>query len=87
MTLLLELPDSWRGALGLDTEDPQARARQMLVLEGYREGRLSRGQAAEMLGLGFHEAEAFFKRHGAEQQPSWSELEASSDQLRSLLNS
>jgi hypothetical protein len=59
----------------------------MLVLEGYREGRLSRGQAAEMLGLGFHEAEAFFKHHGAEQQPSWAELEASSDQFRSLLNS
>lgn len=87
MTLLLELPDSWRGVLGLDTEDPTTRARQMLVLEGYREGRLSRGQAAEMLGLGFHEAEVFFKRHGAEQQPGWPEQEASSEKLRSLLNS
>ena len=57
----------------------------MLITESYREGRLSRGQAAEMLGLGFHEAEAFFKRHGAEQQPTWDELEASAEELRSIL--
>jgi len=78
MTLVLELPDAWKRLLGLDTGDAATRARQMLVLEGYREGRLSRGQAAEMLGLGFHEAESFFKRHGAEQQAIWEELKASS---------
>lgn len=43
----------------------------MLVIEGYREGRLSRGQAAEMLGLGFHEAEELFIQVGAAQQPTW----------------
>ena len=37
----------------------------MLVMEGHREGRLSRGQATDMLGLGFHEAEIFLKRYGA----------------------
>jgi hypothetical protein len=56
-------------------------------MESYREGRLSRGQAAEMLGLGFHEAEALFKRCGAEQQPTWDELEESSHKLRTLLGS
>lgn len=86
MTLVLELPDAWKRLLGLDTNDAAARAREMLVLEGYREGRLSRGQAAEMLGLGFHEAEVFFKRHGAEQQPTWEELQTSSDKLRALLD-
>ena len=57
----------------------------MLILEGYREGRLSRGQAAEMLGLGFHEAEVFFKRHGAEQQPVWEEIEGEAGKLNALL--
>jgi predicted HTH domain antitoxin len=85
MTLVLELPDAWKRLLGLDTGDAAARARQMLVLEGYREGRLSRGQAAEMLGLGFHEAEGFLKRHGAEQQASWEELEESGTRLREML--
>ncbi len=85
MTLVLELPDAWKRLLGLDTGDAATRARQMLVLEGYREGRLSRGQAAEMLGLGFHEAESFFKRHGAEQQATWAELQDSGEKLRQLV--
>ncbi len=85
MTLVLELPDAWTRLLGLDAADAADRARQMLIMESYREGRLSRGQAAEMLGLGFHEAEAFFKRHGAEQQPTWGELEASGEKLRDAL--
>lgn len=85
MTLVLELPDAWKHLLGLDTGDAATRARQMLITESYREGRLSRGQAAEMLGLGFHEAEAFFKRHGAEQQPTWEELETSGEKLRAAL--
>ncbi len=85
MTLVLEIPDAWKRLLGLDTDDAAERARQMLITESYREGRLSRGQAAEMLGLGFHEAELFFKRHGAEQQPTWEELEASGEKLRATL--
>jgi hypothetical protein len=84
MTLALELPDGWSRLLGLDTEDAAGRVREMLVLEGYREGRLSRGQAAEMLGLGFHEAETFFKKYGAEQQPSWEEQEHDARAIRAL---
>jgi len=87
MTRVIEFPDHWKSLLGLDTADAPARAREMLITEGYREGKLSRGQAAEMLGLGFHETEAFFRRHGAEQQPSWEELEASADKLRAALQS
>lgn len=86
MNLVLEIPDTWKSLLGLDTGDTAGRAREMLVIEGYREGRLSRGQAAEMLGLGFHEAETLFNRSHATQQPTWEELEHSSQELRSLLN-
>lgn len=85
MTLILELPDTWKRLLGLDTGDAAARAREMLVIEGYREGRLSRGQAADMLGLGFHEAEALFKRYGADQQPTWEELEQSTQAFKALI--
>jgi len=85
MTLVLELPDAWKHSLGLDQGDAAARARQTLVTESYREGRISRGQAAEMLGMGFHEAEEFFKSHHVEQQPTWEELEESSAQLREFL--
>jgi predicted HTH domain antitoxin len=85
VTLVLDLPDSWADLLGLDSGEAAARARQMLVLEGYREGRLSRGQVSEMLGLGFHETEAFLAQHQAEQHPDWEELEARTSQLRARL--
>jgi hypothetical protein len=85
MTLDLDLPDSWESLLGLDSGDAANRARQMLVLEGYREGRLSRGQVSKMLGLGFHETESLLATHHAQQQPTWDELEAGSNQLRSRL--
>ncbi len=85
MTLILEIPDSWKQALGLDTADAAGRAREMLVIESYREGKLSRGQAAEMLGLGFHEAEALFKRYGANQQPTWEEMEHSTHAFKALV--
>lgn len=84
MTLILELPDSWKQLLGLDTADAAGRAREMLVIESYREGKLSRGQAAELLGLGFHEGAILFKRYGANQQPTWDELEQSAQAFRSL---
>lgn len=86
MTLVLELPDAWKQLLGLDKADAAGRAREMLVIESYREGKLSRGQAAEMLGLGFHEAETLFKRYGAAQQPTWEELEQSTQAFRSLID-
>jgi predicted HTH domain antitoxin len=85
MTLAIELPDAWRRLLGLDGGDAAVRAREMLVLEGYREGRLSRGQAAEMLGLGFHEAEVLFRKFGAEQQPSWEDQQQDAQAVRELL--
>ncbi len=85
MTLVLDLPDSWETLLGLNSGDAAQRARQMLVLEGYREGRLSRGQVSEMLDLGFHETEKLLAEHHAEQQPTWLELEAATLQLRSQI--
>ena len=87
MNLVLEIPDTWKPLLGLETGDAAMRARQMLVIESYREGRLSRGQAAEMLDLDFHETEALLKTRYADQQPTWEELEHSSQALRSLLDS
>lgn len=85
MTLVLDLPDAWGSLLGLNSGDAKQRALQMLVLEGYREGRLSRGQVSEMLELGFHETELFLAEYQAEQQPTWLELEAGTSQLRSKI--
>jgi predicted HTH domain antitoxin len=85
MKLTLEIPDVWQSLLGLDAEDAPRRATEMLVIESYREGRLSRGQVSEMLALGFHETETVLNRCGAEQQATWEELQGSSAALRDLM--
>ena len=69
----------------MNTPDAAGRACEMLVIESYREGKLSHGQAAEMLRLGLHEAEVLFKRYAADQQPTWAELEQSTQVFRSLI--
>jgi hypothetical protein len=37
MTLVLDLPDSWKQLLSLDKADAEARAWEMLVIGSYRE--------------------------------------------------
>jgi hypothetical protein len=85
MHIRLQRIDAWKRTLSFESACAEGRVREMLILESYREGRLSRGQAAEMLGLGYHDAEEFFAHHGAVQQPGWDELEASGEKLRALL--
>ncbi len=38
---------------------------EVLILEGYRKGVLSRGQVSELLGLSFNATECFLHEHGA----------------------
>jgi hypothetical protein len=85
MTLTVEIPDQFMLPLALNGPQPERRALEMLALEGYREGILSRGQVGEMLALSFFETEAFLHRHSATQSPDFSEMERSSNALRSLL--
>ncbi len=65
MLLSLELPDPIARSLRLDGPRSNQLALEMLALEGYREGNLSRGQVSEMLDMEFNETEKFLKDHGA----------------------
>src|SRR5438046_2908865 len=58
MTLTLEIPDHFTGPLQLEGALAPRRALEMLALEGYREGQLSRGQVSEILGWSVFETEA-----------------------------
>ncbi|HWB03112.1 MAG TPA: UPF0175 family protein [Verrucomicrobiales bacterium] len=85
MTLTVEIPDQFTLPLSLNGPQPERRALEMLALEGYREGILSRGQLSEMLALSFFETESFLHRHSATQSPEFAEMEKSSNAVRSLL--
>jgi hypothetical protein len=62
MTLVLDLPDSWESLLGLNSGDAPQRARQMLVLEGYRGGKAFTRSGVRNAGFGFSRDRNIFGR-------------------------
>lgn len=85
MTLSVEIPDKYATHLGLDSPERSRRGLEMMALEGYREGKLSRGQVSELLDQSFNETEAFLYQHGAFLELSVEDYARSSDHLRSVL--
>ena len=65
MILSLEIPDSLAQQMHLDGAQGPRRFLEALALEGYRAGELSQGQVGEVLGMSFHQTEAFLKVHDA----------------------
>jgi hypothetical protein len=59
MMLSVEVPDQIAHNVHLEGSQGNRRALEMLALEGYREGMLSRGAVAKMLDLSYPESEQF----------------------------
>ncbi|MEN3940907.1 UPF0175 family protein [Prosthecobacter sp. SYSU 5D2] len=85
MHLSLELPDVIAHSLRLDGPSSSRRALEMLALEGYQEGKLSRGQVSEMLDLGFNETEQFLLQLGPDQEYSIEDFCQDAQNLRQFL--
>jgi predicted HTH domain antitoxin len=86
MTLSVEVPDQIAHSLRLEGPQSTQRHLEILALEGYRSGKLSRGQVSQLLSIGFDETEAFLKRHGADLGVSPEEFEQDSANLRQFLS-
>lgn len=84
MLLTLEIPDAMAHSLALDGPSQERQALELLALEGYRTGKLSRGQVGTALGMGFDETEEFLYRNNAMLDYSFEELERGSEILRRL---
>jgi hypothetical protein len=63
MEITLDIPEPVARTLGYARETLPRRALEALLVEECVLGRLSRGKVAEILGLGFHEAEDLFRAH------------------------
>jgi predicted HTH domain antitoxin len=85
MVVSVSMPDAIAVQLHLDGEQGNRRALEMVALEGYRAGELSRGQVSELLELEFNETEAFLKKHGCLQGLSFAEYEEDLRRLREFL--
>ena len=70
----VQVPEPLRSALLGRVSSLSRWGWEALVLEAVREGLLSRGQAGELLGLHFHEREAFFAQRGLTYDLSEDEL-------------
>jgi len=84
MQVTLQLPDQIAQDLGAEGDIPRG-ILEATALEGYRDGRLSRGQVTEILGLSFSDTEAFLKRHHAPLHYAPVDLEADRATLDRIL--
>jgi len=84
MQVVVELPDAVAKQLGPDAR-LQRRVLEAVALEGYREGRLTSGQVAELLGLSRWEAEDLLDAHGARARYSLEMLEEDRRTMARLL--
>jgi len=85
MTFSVEVPDAFVKQLHLDGPQPDRRALELLALEGYRSGDLSRVKVGLLLGFSFYETEEFLKMHGAEIELSMEEFLESAEALEKLI--
>ena len=61
MEVVVDVPEQVAKTLGYSAESLPRRALEALLVDECARGRLSRGKVAELLGLGFQEAERLFK--------------------------
>ncbi len=86
MTVSVDLPDDIAAQLHLEGEAGRRRALEMLVLEGYRAGELSRGKLSELLNLELNETDQFLKAHNAISSTTLEEFDRASESLDDLLS-
>ena len=85
MTLSIEIPDSIAQQLRLDGPECRRRALEMVALEGYRSGEISRRQVGELLSLDFFATEQFLKEHHASIEMGVDEFREDANALENLL--
>ena len=66
MTVVIDIPAETEKLLKAEWGDLNRAAREALVIESYRQGKLSLGQCSEIFGLPLLETEAFFRSRGVD---------------------
>ncbi|MCL2640950.1 MAG: UPF0175 family protein [Phycisphaerales bacterium] len=87
MTLTVQLPLSVEQQLRRRTSDLPVEAKQAMLIEFYRQDKLTRYQLSEALGLSRFETDALLKKHNVtEDLPTSTELEEDFQQGLRLVN-
>jgi predicted HTH domain antitoxin len=86
MQITIEIPDAVIAQLKLNGSSVSRELLEAFAVEGYRRGKLSRGQVSELLGLNFWETEEFLKQRGAYLHYDLNDLEQDREALRIALS-
>jgi hypothetical protein len=82
MTISFELPQDIEQQIRTDGVDLNREAKEVYLMEQYRQAKLSHRQLQEALDLSFQETEELLKRRGLGQDIDLAEFEAGRDFLR-----
>jgi predicted HTH domain antitoxin len=82
----VEIPDEIGNALGNTPEETRRRVLECMVVEAYKNRKVSRGQVRAALGLSWQGAEEFLARNGATYHYGVEELDEDIETGRRLLN-
>ena len=85
MNVTIEIPERIAQALAARGANVQRRVLEMLAIDGYRTGELSRGQVGEMLSLSFYETEELLHKHNVERGPTVAEYEEDAARFQKIL--
>jgi hypothetical protein len=82
MTIAFEIPREIEQQIGSDGADLNRDAKEVYLMEQYRQARITHRQLEEALELSFHETEQLLKQRGLGQDLDIEELEAGRQLLR-----
>jgi predicted HTH domain antitoxin len=85
MTLVIDISPETEKLLQAEWGDLRQAAREALVIESYRQGKLSLGQCSEILGKTHLETEAFFRSRAVELPLTAEDVSRDQTCLESLL--
>jgi hypothetical protein len=82
MSVSFEIPQEIEQQIRADGVDLDRDAKEVYLMEQYRQAKITHRQLEEALGLSFHETERLLKRRGLGQDLDLEEFEAGRDFLR-----
>jgi len=82
MTISFEIPQDIEQQLRVDGVDPSRQAKELYLMEQYRQARITHRQLQEALDLSFDETEQLLKQRGLGQDLNIAEFEAGRGLLR-----
>jgi predicted HTH domain antitoxin len=85
MTVVIDISAETEKLLQAEWGDLNQAVREALVIESYRQGKLSLGQSSEVLGMSLLETEAFFRRRGVELPMTPEEVHSDQARLERIL--